>query len=174
AGLILAYGIIVIIGGTVDLTAASAEGVDWNGSDGVFPPIVILLAQLTVTLFGLVSMFLGFQYVACRWGSKATSLFGLGITLAAWFPFLTTVSLIAFQADHGNVAGGAGPLQISHPTISVSQGEINSIALMGILGFWGYAGTVSALTFLQWKMYRFFQGGASTYSASYYRSRLGY
>ncbi|CAM9302087.1 unnamed protein product [Ectocarpus sp. 12 AP-2014] len=174
SGLILAYGIIVIIGGTVDLTAASAEGVDWNGSDGVFPPIVILLAQLTVTLFGLVSMFLGFQYVACRWGSKATSLFGLGITLAAWFPFLTTVSLIAFQADHGNVGGGAGPLQILHPTISVSQGEINSIALMGILGFWGYAGTVSALTFLQWKMYRFFQGGASTYSASYYRSRLGY
>lgn len=31
-----------------------------------------------------------------------------------------------------------------------------------------------ALTFLQWKMYRFFEGGASTYSASYYRSRLGY
>ncbi|CAN0127243.1 unnamed protein product, partial [Ectocarpus fasciculatus] len=177
SGLILAYGIIVIIGGTVDLTAASAEGVDWNGSDGVFPPIAGLLAQLTVTLFGLVSTFLGFQYLACRWGSKATSLFGLGMTLAAWFPFLTTISLIAFQADYGNVGGGAGPLQITHPTVSVSQGDINSIALIAILGFWGYAGTVScasALTFLQWKMYRFFQGGASMYSASYYRSRLGY
>ena len=31
-----------------------------------------------------------------------------------------------------------------------------------------------ALTFLQFKMYRFFEGAASTYSAAYYRSRLGY
>lgn len=34
---------------------------DIGGSDGVFPPIVLLLAQLTVTMFGLVSVFLGFQ-----------------------------------------------------------------------------------------------------------------
>lgn len=64
AGLILAYGIIVIIGGTTDL-AGAAFGVDTapdiGGSDGVFPPIVLLLAQLTVTMFGLVSVFLGFQ-----------------------------------------------------------------------------------------------------------------
>lgn len=63
-GLILAYGIIVVIGGTNDL-AGAALGVDTaddiGGSDGVFPPIVWLLAQLTVTLFGLVSVFLGFQ-----------------------------------------------------------------------------------------------------------------
>ncbi|CAM9235177.1 unnamed protein product [Scytosiphon promiscuus] len=177
SGLILAYGIIVIIGGTVDLAGAAGGGDrsnDWNGSDGVFPPIVLLLAQLTVTTFGLVSVFLGFQYVACRWGSKTSSLIGLMATLAAWFPFLVTVSLISFQAHHENVGGGAGPLQIAHPTITVSKGEINSIAVIGILGFWGYAGTVSALTFLQWKMYRFFEGAASTYSASYYRSRLGY
>ncbi|CAM9975997.1 unnamed protein product [Ascophyllum nodosum] len=45
---------------------------------------------------------------------------------------------------------------------------------MGILGFMGYAGTVSALTFLHWKMYRCFAGYAHTYSASYYRSRLTY
>lgn len=64
AGLILAYGIIVLIGGTNDL-AGAAFGVDTaddiGGSDGVFPPIVWLLAQLTVTTFGLVSVFLGFQ-----------------------------------------------------------------------------------------------------------------
>lgn len=63
-GLILAYGIIVLIGGTNDL-AGAAFGVDTapdiGGSDGVFPPIVWLLAQLTVTIFGAVSVFLGFQ-----------------------------------------------------------------------------------------------------------------
>lgn len=67
AGLILAYGVIVIIGGTTDLAGASA-GVDaaddLGGSEGVFPPIVLLLAQLTVTMFGLVSVFLGFQVCA--------------------------------------------------------------------------------------------------------------
>ena len=31
-----------------------------------------------------------------------------------------------------------------------------------------------ALTFLHWKMYRYFAGYADTYTASYYRSRLGY
>lgn len=31
-----------------------------------------------------------------------------------------------------------------------------------------------ALTFLNWKMYRVFAGHAQTYTASYYRSRLGY
>lgn len=31
-----------------------------------------------------------------------------------------------------------------------------------------------ALTFLHWKMYRYFAGYADTYSASYYRSRLSY
>lgn len=63
-GLILAYGIIVIIGGTTDLSAASFgidNASDIGGSDGMFPPIVLLLAQLTVTMFGLVSVFLGFQ-----------------------------------------------------------------------------------------------------------------
>lgn len=70
-GLILAYGIIVIIGGTVDLAGASngiENAPDIGGSDGVFPPIVLLLAQLTVTLFGLVSTFLGFQVCVCVCG----------------------------------------------------------------------------------------------------------
>lgn len=31
-----------------------------------------------------------------------------------------------------------------------------------------------ALTFLHWKMYRYFAGYATTYTASYYRSRLTY
>lgn len=67
-GLILAYGIIVLIGGTNDLAGAAFEvdtTDDVGGSDGVFPPIVWLLAQLTVTTFGLVSVFLGFQVCAC-------------------------------------------------------------------------------------------------------------
>ena len=65
-GLILAYGIIVIVGATPDLAGAAGGGDrsnDWGGDgpNGVFPPIVLLLAQLTVTMFGLVSVFLGFQ-----------------------------------------------------------------------------------------------------------------
>ncbi|CAM9909275.1 unnamed protein product [Pylaiella littoralis] len=174
SGLILAYGLIAMIGGTVD-TAGAAFGVDAapdiNGSEGVFPPILLLLANLTVSIFGLLSVILGFQYLVSRWGSKFSALMGLAITLAAWFPFLVTVSFISYQAHFENVYGGAGPLQIPE---EASTGVINSVALLGILGFWGYAGTVSALTFLQWKMYRFFAGAASTYSASYYRSRNGY
>eukprot|EP00903_Cladosiphon_okamuranus_P013017 g12145.t1 len=173
SGLILAYGVVVTIGGITDLAGASAAidvAPDIGGSEGVFPPIVLLLAQLTVSTFGLVSIFLGFQYVACRWGSKGSALVGLLVTLAAWFPFLVTVSLVAFNAHHKNIDGG--PLTIPG---TPSQTDINSVAAIGVLGFWGYAGTViGALTFLQWKMYRFFEGGASTYSASYYRSRLGY
>lgn len=34
--------------------------------------------------------------------------------------------------------------------------------------------TAGALTFLHWKMYRFFAGYAHTYSAAYYRSRQHY
>ncbi|CAM9764103.1 unnamed protein product [Ectocarpus sp. 4 AP-2014] len=172
SGLILAYGIIVLIGGTNDL-AGAALGVDTaddiGGSDGVFPPILWLLAQLTVTVFGLVSVVLGFQYLACRWGSKTSSLLGLVVTLSAWFPFLTTAALVMFQAYHKNITGG--PLVIPGDP---SRTEINGIAAIAILGFYGYAGSVSALTFLQWKMYRFFEGGASTYTAMYYRSRLAY
>lgn len=68
AGLILAYGIIVSIGGVTDLAGAAMAldiAPDIGGSEGVFPPIVILLAQLTVTIFGLVSIFLGFQVCVC-------------------------------------------------------------------------------------------------------------
>lgn len=70
AGLILAYGIIVTIGGITDLAGASMGidvAPDINGSDGVFPPIVILLAQLVVSMFGLVSIFLGFQVCVRVW-----------------------------------------------------------------------------------------------------------
>lgn len=64
AGLTLAYGLIVLIGGTVDLAGAAGGGHasnNWGGETGVFPPILLLLAQLTVTTFGLVSVVLGFQ-----------------------------------------------------------------------------------------------------------------
>ena len=46
------------------------------------------------------------QYLACRWGSKTSSLVGLAVTLAAWFPFLTTAALVMFQAYHKNITGG--------------------------------------------------------------------
>ncbi|CAN0508569.1 unnamed protein product, partial [Laminaria digitata] len=74
------------------------DGVDWDGASDVFPPILNLLGALTVTIFGMSSVFLGFQYLACRWGSKAGSLFGLAITLAAWFPFAVNIAQIAFHA----------------------------------------------------------------------------
>lgn len=121
SGLVLAFGILVFLPGTIDLIGAiSDDNVDWNGSSGVFPPILLLLAQVVVTLFGMSSVFLGFQYLACRWGSKAGSLFGLGITLAAWFPFAVTISRIAFQAHHENVFDGP-PLLIPYPAASTSD-----------------------------------------------------
>lgn len=129
SGLVLAYGLLVFIPGTMDLIGASAENVDWNGADGVFPPILGLLANLVVTLFGMSSVFLGFQYLSCRWGSKAGSLFGLGITLAAWFPFSVTIALIAFQAHHKNISTGA-PLFIPY---DVSTSEVG-VGLVGWVG----------------------------------------
>lgn len=105
AGLILAFGLMVSIVAVHDLVDVAAENVDWNGSDGVFPPIVLLLAQIVVTLFGLVSVFLGFQYLASKWGSKFGALVGLAVTLAAWFPFLVTIAYIAFQANNNNPTG---------------------------------------------------------------------
>ncbi len=77
-GLILAYGVIVIVGGTRDLAGAAGGGDrsnDWLGDpdNGVFPPIVGLLAQLTVTMFGLVSVFLGFQVCVRAYGARLSS-----------------------------------------------------------------------------------------------------
>lgn len=100
SGLILAYGIIVIIGGTVDLAGASngiENAPDIGGSDGVFPPIVLLLAQLTVTLFGLVSTFLGFQVcvrvcVVC----VRVCLFHLFFFSAAAAAVLAAVAVLAY------------------------------------------------------------------------------
>lgn len=121
SGLIVAFGLLTFVPGTVDLIGSSAENVDWNGSDGVFPPIVGLLANLTVTLFGMSSVIIGFMYLSSKYASKLTALLGLGITLAAWFPFLVTVSLILFQADHKNIAGP--PLLVP---ADASNSEVNT------------------------------------------------
>lgn len=122
SGLIIVFGLLAGIPGVRDLIGAAAENVDWEGDpgNGVFPPILGLLANLVVALFGLVSVFLGFQYLVGKWGSKASALFGLGITLAAWFPFLVTIALISFQADNENIAGA--PLLISYPA---SKSEVS-------------------------------------------------
>lgn len=115
AGLMLVYGTIPFITAVRDLAGAAGEDIDWNGEEGVFPPILNLLASLTVTVFGLTSIFIGFQYLTSKWGSATLSLFGLFITLAAWFPFLTTIARIAFQADHGNIAGPPLNIPFSEP-----------------------------------------------------------
>lgn len=109
SGLILAFGCVIAIPAVHDLVGVAAEDVDWNGAEDVFPPILGLLANLTVSVFGLSSIFLGFQYLACKWGSKFGSLVGLAITLAAWFPFLVTIARIIFQADKKTPGG---PLSI--------------------------------------------------------------
>lgn len=122
SGLVVAFGLLAFIPGTINLIGGAKDsGVDWDGADGVFPPIAVLLGDLTVTLFGMSSVFIGFQYLACRWGSKTVSLFGLAITLAAWFPFLVTIARIAFQAHHENVGGP--PLSITFPT---TQNEVSA------------------------------------------------
>lgn len=105
AGLILAFGCVIAIPAVHDLVGAAAEDVDWSGSEDEFPPILGLLANLTVSVFGLSSIFLGFQYLACKWGSKVGSLIGLAITLAAWFPFLVRISRIIWGADK-KMSGG--------------------------------------------------------------------
>lgn len=110
AALTLMVGIIAFVFGTFNLIGVAAEDVDWDGEDGVFPPILLLLANVVQTLFGLVSVFIGFQYVACKWGSTWSSLLGLGVTLAAWFPFLVQIALIGFNADNEIIGGG--PLTI--------------------------------------------------------------
>lgn len=119
AALTLMVGILAFVFGTVNLVDVAADGVDWDGEDGVFPPIVLLLANITQTLFGLVSVFIGFQYVACKWGSTWSSLFGLGITLAAWFPFMVQIALIGFNADNENIAGGplTIPFDVTRPEV---------------------------------------------------------
>ena len=119
AALTLLVGILAFVFGTVGLIGVAAEDVDWDGEEEVFPPILLLLANIIQTLFGLVSVFIGFQYVACKWGSTWSSLFGLGITLAAWFPFLVQIALISFNADNDNIA--AGPLTIP---FEVTQQEV--------------------------------------------------
>ena len=122
SGLVLTFGLVAFVLGTLNLLGAIRDdGVDWDGSDGVFPPILGLLGNLTLTLFGMTSVFVGFQYLTSRWGSKSASLFGLVITLAAWFPFLVTIAQIAFQAHHENIGGGP-PLNIPFPA---SSGEVS-------------------------------------------------
>lgn len=112
SGLTLCFGILAFLPGTANLIGASMGGnVDWDGSEKVFPPILNLLGALTVTIFGMSSVFLGFQYLACRWGSKTASLMGLAITLAAWFPFILNIANIAFRARH-EIITGPGPLVI--------------------------------------------------------------
>ncbi len=57
-----------------------------------------------------------------------TSLIGLLVTLAAWFPFLVTISVISFNAHHGNVSAG-GPLQlVDTDTVSITQGQVRKKA----------------------------------------------
>ena len=99
AGLTLMVGIIAFVFGVFNLVSLNYDNVDWDGADGVFPPILPLLGQLTQSLFGLVSVFVGFQWVASKSGSAMLSLFGLAATLAAWFPFLVQISLISFNAN---------------------------------------------------------------------------
>lgn len=114
AGLILCFGLLAFIPGNGGLmNSIRDDDVDWNGSDTEFPPIVSLLGDITVTLFGMSSVFIGFQYLACRWGSKTSSLFGLAITLAAWFPFLVNIARISFLA-HKEIVGGP-PLVVAFP-----------------------------------------------------------
>lgn len=128
SGLIVVFGLLAGIPGVRDLIGASAKNVDWEGDpdNGIFPPIIGLLANLVVVLFALASVFLGFQYLVGKWGSKLSALFGLGITLAAWFPFLVTIALISFQADHENITGP--PLLISYPA---SKSEVSGSAVGG-------------------------------------------
>lgn len=121
AGLVLAFGLLAFIPGNAGLMNSIMDGdVDWNGSDTVFPPIVSLLGDITVTLFGMTSVFIGFQYLACRSGSKTSSLFGLAITLAAWFPFLVNIARISFLA-HNEIVSGP-PLVVAFPA---SKNEVS-------------------------------------------------
>lgn len=122
SGLILAYGLLVLLPGSIGLITEAGDNIDWDGGDAVFPPILRLLGNLVLTLFGMASVFLGFQYVACKWGSKLGSLLGLAITLAAWFPFTVMIAFIGFQAKEKNIGGG--PLTIPFP---VSEGEVSVI-----------------------------------------------
>lgn len=119
SGLVLVYGLIAFIPNIAALAGASDVDVDWDGADEVFPPILNLLGSLTVSLFGLSSIFIGYQYLGFKWGTTTLSLFGLAITLAAWFPFLVTVSHIAFQADHRIVS--SPPLLILYPEPTTRQ-----------------------------------------------------
>lgn len=131
AALTLMVGIFPFVLGTVGLVGVvvavnddsdGEDGVDWDDSDGVFPPMVLLLANIVQTLFGLISIIIGFQYVACKWGSKMTSLIGLAITLAAWFPFLVQIALIGYNANQENL--GEGPLVIAFEATQEEVGEM--------------------------------------------------
>lgn len=128
SGLIITFGLLAFVPGTLSLIDMAAENVDWDGDDDVFPPILRLLASITVMLLGMSSVFLGFQYLVCKWGTKASSLFGLGITLAAWFPFTVQVAFIAFQAHHKNIT--APPL-ITFP--DSTDGEVSKATLLSLL-----------------------------------------
>ncbi|CAM9617898.1 unnamed protein product [Choristocarpus tenellus] len=177
SGMIVLFGVLAMVPAVLDLIAISGDNVDWNGEPNkAFPPIVGLIANIVVVIFGFSSVFIGFQYLASQWGSKAASTFGLFITLLAWFPFWATVANIGFSAENNLTTGG--PLVIDPVIYAPTESEVNGIAVLGILSFYGYAGTVSdlgcALTFLHWKSWKFHSGEASIYNAGYYRSREGY
>ncbi|CAM9558210.1 unnamed protein product, partial [Choristocarpus tenellus] len=173
SGMILLFGILAFVPAVVDLIGSSAEDVDWNGSDLVFPPIVVLIGNIIRVVFGMTSIFIGFQYTVCRWGSKLTSTFGLMITMAAWFPFAATIVNIIFNADKELTA--APPLVIPPDAYSPTRAEVRSIASDGsnvppphlLLD-------AGALTFLHWKNWKFYSGESYVYNAGYYLSRQLY
>lgn len=161
AGLTVIFGLFALVPNIINLSSEAEDQSNsvWegDGENGTFPPIARLLGFMTVSLFGLVSIFVGFQYLVCKWGSKLTSLLGLGITLAAWFPFLVIVSFVLYQADFQNVGGG-GPLQISPDSYNPTSNQVPR---------------VSSVVSVFWELGRLFSGAGKYEAVDAVRNNCG-
>ncbi|CAM9118554.1 unnamed protein product [Chrysoparadoxa australica] len=172
AALALVIGFIALQGGIGNVAGFTTQDQDWNGSSTppVYPPSVIVASQLNKVVFGLSNVLVGAWLLMGKAVSKLAATFNVAITFTAWFPFLAMIARVSYIA-----ANFEGPGPNGFVPVPATEGQVKSLATMGILGIVAYAGTtVGALTFFALKISAFSSGRFDKYNKQYYKSREAY
>lgn len=172
AGLALFFGTMAILSACIGIAEVTDIGQKWAGNSLTFPPIALLLANLTQALFGLTNIGVGLAWLVSGKGSVTWSFFSMVVTYAAWFPFLTVISLISFTGDNYPQA----PQPFIPMTLEPTTTDVNAVTTLAALGFIAYgANLVGALTFCATKLFRAHSvAGVTAYTRAYYASRQTY
>jgi hypothetical protein len=129
AALAVFFGTMALPSACIGVAGVTSIGQDWAGDALTYPPIVLLLANLTQVsttswspsgvsgldltfdtciiqvVFSITNIAVGLGWLLTNKGNPVLSLANAVVTFLAWFPFITVISLIIFVDTKFPMAG---------------------------------------------------------------------